>query len=62
MADRQSPKPPAAPAPPRKEAEEELAPGACVGEYAVTSLSDFLLDDVHGITSIWKLVGTLAPR
>ena len=38
MADRQPPKPPAAPAPPRKEAEEELAPGACVGEYAVTSL------------------------
>jgi hypothetical protein len=29
-------------------------------EHAVTSLSDFLLDDVGGIASIWKLVGTLA--
>jgi hypothetical protein len=33
-----------------------------VVEHVVTSLSDFLLDDVNGITSIWKLVGTLAPR
>jgi hypothetical protein len=33
-----------------------------VVEHVVTSLSDFLLDDVHGITSIWKLVGTLAPK
>ncbi len=31
-------------------------------EYAVVSLSDFLLDDVNGITSIWKLVGTLGPH
>ncbi len=31
-------------------------------EHVVTSLSDFLLDDVNGITSIWKLVGTLAPH
>lgn len=31
-------------------------------ERAVISLSDFLLDDVNGITSIWKLVGTLAPH
>jgi len=31
-------------------------------EHTVTSLSDFLLDDVNGITSIWKLVGTLAPH
>ena len=31
-------------------------------EHAVTSLSEFLLDDVYGITSIWKLVGTLAPH
>jgi hypothetical protein len=31
-------------------------------DHAVTSLSEFLLDDVHGIASIWKLVGTLAPR
>ncbi|HEU4383204.1 MAG TPA: serine/threonine-protein kinase [Anaeromyxobacteraceae bacterium] len=36
MADRLSPKPPAAG--PGKEAEEELAPGACVGEYLITSL------------------------
>ena len=36
MADRHSPRPPAAAAP-RKE-EEELAPGACVGEYVVTAL------------------------
>ncbi len=33
-----------------------------VVEHVVTSLSDFLLDDVNGITSIWKLVGTLAPH
>ncbi len=31
-------------------------------EHVVTSLSDFLLDDVNGITSIWKLIGTLAPH
>ena len=31
-------------------------------EYAVKSLSEFLLDDENGITSIWKLVGTLQPR
>lgn len=31
-------------------------------EYTVKSLADFLLDDVYGITSIWKLVGTLGPR
>ncbi|NVB80187.1 MAG: hypothetical protein HOV81_17465 [Kofleriaceae bacterium] len=31
-------------------------------EYVVTNLSEFLLDDVNGITSIWKLVGTLAPH
>jgi hypothetical protein len=31
-------------------------------ERVVTSLSEFLLDDVNGITSIWKLIGTLAPR
>jgi hypothetical protein len=31
-------------------------------EVVVTSLSDFLLDDEAGITSIWKLVGTLAPH
>lgn len=31
-------------------------------EHVVISLSDFLLDDVNGITSIWKLVGTLAPH
>ena len=31
-------------------------------ERVVISLSDFLLDDVNGITSIWKLVGTLAPH
>jgi hypothetical protein len=31
-------------------------------EHVVTALSDFLLDDVGGITSIWKLVGTLAPH
>jgi hypothetical protein len=31
-------------------------------EHVVTSLSDFLLDDVNGITSIWKLVGTLSPH
>ncbi|MGE5185471.1 MAG: hypothetical protein ACM31C_25580 [Acidobacteriota bacterium] len=31
-------------------------------EHVVTSLSDFLLDDTNGITSIWKLVGTLAPH
>jgi hypothetical protein len=31
-------------------------------EHTVTSLSEFLLDDVNGITSIWKLVGTLAPH
>jgi len=31
-------------------------------EHAVTSLADFLLDDEYGITSIWKLVGTLAPH
>jgi hypothetical protein len=31
-------------------------------EHVVTTLSDFLLDDVHGITSIWKLVGTLRPH
>ena len=33
-----------------------------VVEHVVTSLSEFLLDDVDGITSIWKLVGTLAPH
>jgi hypothetical protein len=33
-----------------------------VMEYTVRSLSEFLLDDVYGITSIWKLVGTLGPR
>jgi hypothetical protein len=33
-----------------------------VVEHVVTSLSDFLLDDTAGITSIWKLVGTLAPH
>ncbi len=37
MADRQPPKPPPAGAPP-KEAEEELARGACVGEYVISSL------------------------
>ncbi|MCX5744981.1 MAG: hypothetical protein NT062_21035 [Proteobacteria bacterium] len=31
-------------------------------EHVVTSLSAFLLDDVYGITSIWKLVGTLGPH
>ena len=31
-------------------------------EHVVTSLGEFLLDDVNGITSIWKLVGTLAPH
>ncbi len=31
-------------------------------EHVVTSLGDFLLDDVNGITSIWKLVGTLRPH
>ena len=31
-------------------------------EHVVTSLAAFLLDDVNGITSIWKLVGTLAPH
>ena len=31
-------------------------------EHVVTSLSDFLLDDTNGITTIWKLVGTLAPH
>lgn len=31
-------------------------------EYVVTNLSEFLLDDETGITSIWKLVGTLAPH
>ncbi len=31
-------------------------------EHVVTELSAFLLDDVHGITSIWKLVGTLGPH
>lgn len=31
-------------------------------EHVVRSLSEFLLDDVNGITSIWKLVGTLAPH
>jgi len=31
-------------------------------EHVVISLSDFLLDDQAGITSIWKLVGTLAPH
>jgi hypothetical protein len=31
-------------------------------EHVVTTLSDFLLDDVNGITSIWKLVGTLRPH
>ncbi|HZY02346.1 MAG TPA: protein kinase [Anaeromyxobacteraceae bacterium] len=38
MADRQPPRPPAAAAPPRQEVEEELAPGACVGEYVVSAL------------------------
>src|SRR5574342_460173 len=38
MADRQPPRPPAAAAPPRPEVEEELAPGACVGEYVVSAL------------------------
>jgi hypothetical protein len=33
-----------------------------VVEHTVTSLSAFLLDDVNGITSIWKLIGTLAPH
>jgi len=33
-----------------------------VREHVVTSLSEFLLDDLHGITSIWKLVGTLGPH
>ena len=28
-------------------------------EHVVTSLGDFLLDDVYGIQAIWKLVGTL---
>jgi hypothetical protein len=31
-------------------------------EYVVTKMSEFMLDDVNGITSIWKLVGTLAPH
>jgi hypothetical protein len=31
-------------------------------ENVVTKLSEFLLDDVNGITSIWKLVGTLRPH
>ena len=31
-------------------------------EHTVRSLSDFLLDDTNGITSIWKLVGTLGPH
>lgn len=31
-------------------------------EHAVTSLGDFLLDDIYGISSIWKLVGTLGPH
>ncbi len=31
-------------------------------ENVVTSLSEFLLDDTHGIASIWKLVGTLRPN
>jgi len=31
-------------------------------EYVVTKTSEFLLDDENGITSIWKLVGTLAPH
>jgi hypothetical protein len=31
-------------------------------EHTVRSLSEFLLDDTNGITSIWKLVGTLAPH
>jgi hypothetical protein len=31
-------------------------------EFAVASLAEFLLDDAGGITTIWKLVGTLAPR
>ena len=31
-------------------------------EHVVISLSEFLLDDVNGITSIWKLVGTLGPH
>lgn len=31
-------------------------------EHVIASLSDFLLDDVNGITSIWKLVGTLSPH
>jgi hypothetical protein len=33
-----------------------------VMEYTVRSLTEFLLDDTYGITSIWKLVGTLGPR
>lgn len=28
-------------------------------EHSITALTEFLLDDVNGITSIWKLVGTL---
>ena len=31
-------------------------------EHTIKSLSEFLLDDTNGITSIWKLVGTLAPH
>jgi hypothetical protein len=31
-------------------------------EHTVQSLSDFLLDDTNGITSIWKLIGSLAPH
>jgi hypothetical protein len=31
-------------------------------EHVVISLSEFLLDDVNGIASIWKLIGTLAPH
>lgn len=31
-------------------------------EHTITKLTEFLLDDTNGITSIWKLVGTLRPH
>jgi hypothetical protein len=31
-------------------------------EHTITKLTEFMLDDVNGITSIWKLVGTLRPH
>jgi hypothetical protein len=31
-------------------------------EHTIEKLTEFLLDDTNGITSIWKLVGTLRPH